>query len=203
MLTLTLTPMLSSLKSIPIAYLIPDNHCDKSVETTFVRHVITRVHSRLLYIPWLDISFLLQPICNSSPISMRPTCCHGQYDPFRFSPGILDRQRTQLLNYRTQSIGSSLFAAQIIIIAQDWQLLSTSVPRGHKIATRLLHSHPVLIFRKECLWPLLQSSNLSRRRILELHASLTMSMPRSVPRLVAAPQVGGQHGLELRMGIGT
>lgn len=83
-----------------------------------------------------------------------------------------------------------MFAAQIIIIAQDWQLLSTSIPRGHKITTRLPHSHPVLIFRKECLWPLLQSSNLSRRRILELHASLTMSMPRSVPRLVAAPPVG-------------
>lgn len=156
-----------------------------------------------LYIPRLGTSFSLQPICNSSPVSMLPTCCHGQYSLFRFSPEIFDRQRPQLLNYRTQSIDSSLFAAQTIIIAQDWQFLSISIPRGHKIATRLPHSHPVLIFRKECLWPLLQSSNLTRRRILELHASLTMSMPRSVPRLVAAPPMGGQHGLGLGMGIGT
>lgn len=76
--------------------------------------MITRVYSRLLYIPWLVTSLFLQPICSSSPISMRPTCCHGQYAPFRLSPGILYRQRTQLLNYRTQSIDSSLFAAQII-----------------------------------------------------------------------------------------
>lgn len=92
MLTLTLTPMLSSPKSISIAYLITDNHCDKSAQTTFVRHVITRVYSRLLYIPWLDTPSFFNPFATHrqfqcarhvAMVNMLPLDSHQEYSTGR------------------------------------------------------------------------------------------------------------------------